>query len=69
MPTPMRPMTLPERRLAELQQISRQRELLDEEQREVLLRAKQLRRNAVRRARYESDPAYRLLRRAQRGRG
>lgn len=52
-------MTYAERRLAELDALSRERELTDAEQREVMLRAKQDRRNRTRKQRYWIDPDYR----------
>ena len=52
-------MTYAELRLAQLDAISRARELSEEEQREVMLRAKQDRNNRRRKARYWLDPAYR----------
>ncbi len=55
-------MTLPEARLAELDRINRERSLTDQEQREALLRAKQVRRNIRRRALYWLDPTYRQRR-------
>lgn len=58
-------MTFPQRRLAELDAISRQRPLTDAEQREVLLRAKQDRNNRYRRVRYWLDEQYRAVRIAQ----
>ena len=52
-------MTLPLRRLAELEAIGRTRSLTDEEQREAMLRAKQDRRNRTRKRTYFLDPDYR----------
>lgn len=55
-------MTYPEARLAELDRINRSRSLTDSEQREAMLRARQLRRNNRRRALYWLDPDYRQRR-------
>lgn len=52
-------MTRTEQRLAELTALSRTRSLTDEEQREVMLRAKQERRNRKRKALYWTDPHFR----------
>lgn len=52
-------MTVPERRLAELERISRERPLTEAEQAEVMLRANQHRRNEARRRQYRRDPEYR----------
>jgi hypothetical protein len=49
--------TYPERRLAELAAL--RRPLTDDEQREVMLRARQARRNTARNRRYAEDEAYR----------
>ena len=51
-------MTYAARRLAELEVIGRTRPLTDAEQREVLLRAKQERRNNIRRRLYWLDEDY-----------
>lgn len=52
-------MTVPERRLAELERISRERPLTEAEQREVMLRANEHRHNEARRRLYRRDPEYR----------
>ncbi len=52
-------MTKTAARLAQLDTISRERELTDEEQRELMLMAKRERRNRVRKSRYWIDPSYR----------
>jgi hypothetical protein len=52
-------MTRTEQRLTELVALSRIRSLTDEEQREVMLRAKQERRNRKRKALYWTDPHFR----------
>lgn len=52
-------MTHAARRLAELDRIARQRPLTDDEQREVMLRARQERRNITRRLQYWINPDYR----------
>jgi hypothetical protein len=51
--------TYPQRRLAELDALSRQRPLTDAEQREAMLRARQDRRNRARKRQYWLDPDYR----------
>ena len=52
-------MTRTAARLAELDRISRERSLTDEEQLAVMYLARMDRRNEHRRARYHSDPAFR----------